>query len=129
MQNIAILEKDNASVEAQELLGAVQKQLGMIPNIFLTFAHSPAVLKGYIQFSGALATGKLSAQLREQIAVATAGKNHCDYCASAHTLLGGKAGVKKEELGLNLAGCSNDPKTASALKFVVVREQLLLPSR
>jgi len=119
MQNIAILEKDNASVEAQELLGAVQKQLGMIPNIFLTFAHSPAVLKGYIQFSGALATGKLSAQLREQIAVATAGKNHCDYCASAHTLLGGKAGVKKEELGLNLAGCSNDPKTASALKFVV----------
>ncbi|MBX9720200.1 MAG: carboxymuconolactone decarboxylase family protein [Candidatus Obscuribacterales bacterium] len=118
MQNIAILEKSQATAEAQQILGAVEKQLGMIPNIFLTFANSPAVLKGYVQFSSALATGKLSAQLREQIAVATAGKNHCDYCASAHTLLGGKAGVKKEELGLNLTACSNDPKTASALKFV-----------
>ncbi len=119
MQNISLLEKKLAAPEAQEQLAAVEKQLGMIPNIFLTFAHSPAVLKGYLQFSGALAAGKLPAKLREQIALAAAGKNHCDYCASVHTLLGGKAGVDKAELDLNLTGCSNDPKTASALKFVV----------
>lgn len=118
MQNIVIVEKSQASTEAQELLGAVEKQLGMVPNIFSTLAHSPAALKGYLQFSGALAGGKLSPKLREQIALATAGRNHCDYCASAHTLLGGKAGIKKDELDLNLTGCSNDDKTSTALKFV-----------
>ncbi|MBS1993378.1 MAG: carboxymuconolactone decarboxylase family protein [Cyanobacteria bacterium SZAS LIN-2] len=119
MQNIAILEKNQASAEAQVLLGGVERQLGMIPNLFLTVAHSPAALKGYMQFSGALTAGKLSPKLREQIALATAGRNHCDYCASAHTLLGGKAGLQKDELELNLTGCSNDAKTSSALKFVV----------
>jgi len=102
MQNIAAVEKENVSPEAKELLAAVEKQLGMVPNIFLTLAHSPAALKAYLQFSGALAAGKLSPKIREQVALATAGKNHCDYCASAHTLLGGKAGISKEELELNL---------------------------
>jgi hypothetical protein len=36
-----------------------------------------------------------------------------------HSLLGGQAGVQKDELELNLKGCSNDPKTASALSFVL----------
>ncbi len=119
MQNIVVLEREHASREAQELLASVEKQLGVVPNIFLTLAHSPAALKAYLQFSGALAAGKLSPKLREQIALATAGKNHCDYCASAHTLLGGKAGIKKEELELNLTGCSSDAKTSSALEFVI----------
>lgn len=118
MQNIAAVEKENVSPEAKELLAAVEKQLGMVPNIFLTLAHSPAALKAYLQFSGALAAGKLSPKLREQVALATAGKNHCDYCASAHTLLGGKAGISKEELELNLTGRSGDAKTSSALEFV-----------
>lgn len=119
MQNIEIIERSQASSDTQQLLNSVEKKMGMLPNLFLTFAHSPAVLKGYLQFSGALAQGKLSAKLKEQIAVATAGKNHCDYCASAHSLLGSQAGVQKDELELNLKGCSNDPKTASALRFVV----------
>lgn len=118
MQNIAVIKKEHASPEAQELLAAVEKQFGMVPNIFLTLAHSPAALKAYLQFSGALTAGKLSPKLREQVALATAGKNHCDYCASAHTLLGGKAGIKREELELNLTGCSSDAKTENALKFV-----------
>ncbi len=60
----------------------------------------------------------LDARLREQIAVATAGANGCQYCASAHTVLGQGAGVARDELTRNLGGESADEKTAAALAFV-----------
>lgn len=116
--NIEALRKETAPERSRGLLDAVEKQMGSVPNIFLTFAHSPAVLDGYLQFSGSLAKGRLSKKLREQIAVATAGNNQCDYCASAHTFLGKKVGVDEKELSRNLHGESDDPKTKAVLTFV-----------
>jgi AhpD family alkylhydroperoxidase len=75
-------------------------------------------LEGYLAFNSALGRGVLPAGLREQIAVAVAGANECDYCASAHTALGKGAGVSAEELARNLQGGSADGKTQKALRFV-----------
>ncbi|OEV32041.1 hypothetical protein AN219_01365 [Streptomyces nanshensis] len=62
---------------------------------------------------GALGGGTLGAQLGEQIAVAD--RSRCDYCLSAHTLLGKKAGATTEELADAQRGYSHDPKTAAVL--------------
>jgi uncharacterized peroxidase-related enzyme len=99
------------------LLEAVKKQMGTVLNIFKGFAHSPAALEAYLAQSRALAGGVLDPKLREQIAVTMAGANQCDYCASAHTFLGKKAGVAEAELAANLAGRSQDDKTGTALRF------------
>lgn len=115
MTNITLIQTPEG--KAADLFAAIKGQLGMVPNIFKAFAHSPAVLEAYLQQSGTLATGALSAQLREQIAVVTAGTNACDYCASAHTLLGKNAGVSTDELAKNLRGESADSKTQAALTF------------
>lgn len=117
MQRIPALNPAAAPAAAQPLLEAVGKKLGMVPNLFKTFAHSPAVLQYYLAGSEALAGGVLSAALREQIALVTAGANECDYCASAHTLLGKGAGVAATELAGNLRGSSGNPKTQAALDF------------
>ena len=108
---------DQAQGKSKELLTAVKKAMGATPNIFTTMANAPSVLEGYLNFNGALSGGKLTPQLREQIALVTAGANGCGYCASAHTYLGDKAGIKKEELTSNLSGHSSDAKTQSALNF------------
>jgi uncharacterized peroxidase-related enzyme len=102
---------------SQPLLDGVKQSLGMVPNLIATLAHSPAALQSYLGFSQALNDSTLSAPLREQISVAVAGENGCDYCASAHTLLGRNAGVSPEELRLNLQGGSRDPKVKAALDF------------
>jgi uncharacterized peroxidase-related enzyme len=117
MTRIAALNPSDASANAQAMLAAVQKKLGIVPNLFKTFAHSPAVLGSYLAQSEALAGGVLPASLREQIALATAGVNQCDYCASAHTLLGKGAGVSAQEAALNLHGNATDSKVAAALSF------------
>ena len=103
--------------KAKDLLDAVQQKLGATPNIFTAFANAPAALEGYLNFNGALGSGKLTPQIREQIALTVAGLNGCDYCASAHTFLGDKAGVDNAELSANLAGESSDAKTQAALTF------------
>ena len=44
----------------------------MVPNLFSTFAQSPAVLNGFLGFSDSLGKGVLSAKQREIIALAVA---------------------------------------------------------
>ncbi len=117
MQNIGRLDTNNAG-QAQPLIDAVQKQMGTVPHIFATMANSPAVLEGYLAFNGALASGTLSTAVKEQIALAVAGQNECDYCASAHTYLAQHAGVSKSEIRQNLEAKSLDPKTSVILSYV-----------
>ncbi len=103
--------------KAKDLLEGVKKAMGSTPNIFTTFANAPAALEGYINFDTALSGGVLDKRLREQLAVTVAGFNGCNYCASAHIFLGGKAGVDKDELVANSKGHSSDYKTQSAITF------------
>jgi len=107
----------NPEPKAQEQLDGVKAKLGSVPNIFGTFAHSPAVLDFYMQGSGALANTGISAGLRESIALTVAGANACDYCASAHTVIGKGAGLSDEEAAHNLRAKSEDAKTQAALDF------------
>jgi len=107
-------------IEAQAQLDGVKAKLGSVPNIFGTFANSPAVLDFYMQGSGALGNTSISAALRESIALTVAGANACDYCASAHTMIGKGAGLSDEETGHNLHGKSEDSKTQAALDFAAL---------
>ncbi len=117
MPRITGVEPAQAHGRPKTLLDAVQQQMGTVPNLFKALAHAPAALDGYLQLSGALAKGVLPRGLREQIALAVAGANGCDYCASAHTFLGKAAGVDEAELARNLDGRSDDSKTRVALDF------------
>lgn len=117
MQRIRALDVTNAPAGSLPLLKAVQNTLGTVPNLFGTLAHSPAALQAYLQQSQALSAGSLSAQLREQIALATAGENGCDYCASAHAMLGKRAGLNRDEVGVNLRGEATDARVRTALAF------------
>lgn len=117
MSIVKPLNPADAEGKTKELFGAIEGNLGKVPNIFRVFGHAPAALEGFLNFSGALGGGSLTPQLREKIALTCAGLNGCDYCASAHTLLGSKAGVDEAELVSSLAGKSGDAKDQAALDF------------
>ena len=117
MSRLTPVNPATAEGPAKELLNAVQKSMGATPNIFTAFANAPAAMEGYLSFNQALSKGALTPQLREKIALATAGANGCDYCASAHTFLGDKAGIEEDELASALKGQSIDAKDNAALTF------------
>lgn len=117
MPRLNPVDPATAPPAAAEILADVKKTIGMVPNIMATMAHSPASLKAYLDFGGTLGGASLSGKVREQIAVTVAGANGCEYCASAHTLLGKKQGVGDDEIARNLDADSSDPKTKAALAF------------
>lgn len=124
MSRISVPSRDAAPSASQPILEAVNKQLGVVPNLFRLVAISPAALSGMTAFSGAL--GKtLDVKTRERIAIATAQVNGCDYCLSAHTYLGlNLAKISPEEIAANRKGTSTDPKADAAVRFASKVAQL-----
>ncbi len=105
--------------ERQVLLSAVHQAFGATPAMFKTVAQSPAALQMMWSAFGALGGGVIAPKLGEQIAVAVADRNACEYCLAAHTALGRKAGASAAEMAAAQAGESADPKTNAALRFAL----------
>jgi uncharacterized peroxidase-related enzyme len=104
---------------SQPLLGQIQQAFGATPNMFKAVANSPAALQSMWAAFGALGHGTLGAKLGEQIAVAIANRNRCEYCLAAHTVLGQNAGASAADMAAAQVGQSPDPKTAAALAFAL----------
>jgi uncharacterized peroxidase-related enzyme len=125
MSRLTIPTRDDVPAASKPLLDAVEKQLGVVPNLFRLIGSSSAVIEGFLGNSRAL-TKTLDVKTRERIALAVAQVNGCDYCLSAHTYLGlNLAKISPEEVALNRQGHSGDPKADAAVQFAakVTRER------
>jgi uncharacterized peroxidase-related enzyme len=119
MSRIALIDPATAHGERRQLLEQIHGALGATPAMFRAVANSSAALKSLWGSFGALGAGVLPAKLGEQIAVAVADRNACEYCLAAHTALGRKAGASSEEMSAAQHGESADPKTTAALRFAL----------
>ena len=117
MARLQTVDPKNASPETKQLLDAVQSALGMIPHMTKVMANSPAVLKGYLDFSGDLSKGKLEGKLREQIALISAQSNACSYCLSAHTAIGKMVGLDDAAISASRHGKGSSEQGTAALTF------------
>ncbi len=117
MARLKIVDPAKAEGKAKELLAAVQAKLKITPNMMCVMANSPAVLDAYLKFDGALAGGSLGATLREQLALAVAEVDRCEYCLAAHSTLGKMAGLKDDELAKSREGKGTSDRNTAALTF------------
>lgn len=117
MSRISPVDPATTTGKARELLGGVQKSLGVTPNLYRVIAQSPVALEGVLGLTGALARGRLGPRLREQIALTVAEANACDYCLSAHTALGRGLQLSDSELAVARQAGASDPRDATALRF------------
>ncbi|MBD9392372.1 carboxymuconolactone decarboxylase family protein [Acidovorax sp. ACV01] len=116
---VALVDRTTATGPARALLDQIHGAFGATPNMFRAVANSPAALQSMWGAFGALGGGQIGAALGEQIAVAVANRNACDYCLAAHTALGRKAGVSGDDLAAAQSGESADPRTAAVLRFAL----------
>ncbi|MGS1009124.1 carboxymuconolactone decarboxylase family protein [Achromobacter anxifer] len=119
MSRVPLLDASSASADRKALLTQIHGAFGATPNMFKAVANSPAALQSMWGAFGALGGGVIPAKLGEQIAVAVADRNACEYCLAAHTALGRKAGASAEEMAAAQGGDAADPKTAAALRFAL----------
>lgn len=119
MSRITLIDAADATGSVREQLGQIKAAFGIVPNMFKAAANSPAALASMWGSFGALGGGRIGAKLGEQIAVAIADRNRCEYCLAAHTGLGRKAGATAQEMAEAQAGRSADPRTAAAIAFAL----------
>ena len=119
MTHVALINPIDTTPDRAGVLAQVQAAFGATPNMFKAVANSPAALNSMWSAFGALGKGTLGSKLGEQIAVAVAEANRCEYCLAAHTALGKGAGVSAADLTAAQSGQSSDPKTAAALAFAL----------
>ncbi len=108
---------ESASGTAKVMLENVQKHLGVVPNMMTLMAQSPLVLECYVNFNGALSKGTLKPTVREQIALAVAEVNECEYCLAAHTAISKMLKMDDDVILAARKGEAADPKIAPVLNF------------
>jgi len=117
MSRLPQITDDAADPAAKELFGAIKSKISAVPNLYRVMANEPAVLAANLGLGEALGKGSFDQKTREAIALVTAGANHCDYCASAHTAISKSLKVDETEIAARLRGESGDPKIQAILTF------------
>jgi len=111
---------DSAPEESRETLKALAARMGKVLNIHGEMAHSPVVLAAYSGIAAAIAEhGTFDARTREAIALAVGAVDSCDYCQSAHTIAGTRAGLSSgETVAIRRGDVDFDDKLAALLAVV-----------
>ncbi|MDX1957878.1 MAG: carboxymuconolactone decarboxylase family protein [Leptospiraceae bacterium] len=119
MANVNLVNSVLSQGKKKEMLEEISKTFGATPAMFRAIGNSESALESMWGSFKALGKGKIGAQLGEQIAVAVADVNRCEYCLAAHTKLGIGAGLSPDIMKEAQLGKSNDPKTLAVLDFSV----------
>jgi len=119
MPRIKPVSPESADANTAKTLNAVKTKLGMLPNLFTTFAHSPAALNGYLSLTEALNNGILTGKQKEMIAIAIAQENECGYCLSAHAAIGESQGLTDDAIKLAQEGGAIAPSDDVIVKFAL----------
>ena len=98
MNRVPLIDRNATTADRKALLDPIHAAFGTTPNMFRAVANSPAALKSMWSAFGALGGGVIASKLGEQIAVAVADRNACEYCLAAHTVLGQNAGASAAEM-------------------------------
>ena len=120
MARLTQVADSDASPETATLFAAIRRKIGMVPNLYRVAGNEPAVLSGLLSLNETLADGRFDPHTREAIALAVAGANACDYCASAHAAISTGLKVPPEAIDDHLAGQSDDPRLAAILALATV---------
>jgi uncharacterized peroxidase-related enzyme len=116
VNTLPLIDPATADGEVADLFDSVKAGLGSVINMTKAMAHSPALLRGYLSFSGALNGGVLPPATREMLALAVAQANSCGYCLSAHAYLAEHvAHLDAETVSAARKADNADPKTAAIL--------------
>lgn len=96
---IPLLERDQVSPEVANVYDALLKSRGVVPNMFKTLAHTPALAlatAGYLK--ALLSDGALPGYYKELIATRLSVLLECEYAIKAHALSARQKGATEQQI-------------------------------
>jgi len=86
MSKINVPTREEVSPANQVLFDTLKKNLGKVPNLYATMAHSEHALGSYLAFQNAKSS--VTGKAREVVNLVVSEVNACEYCLAAHTAIG-----------------------------------------
>ncbi len=117
MSRLATVADNRTTLKSKGILEQFQLRHAQTPNFLNLLSRSASVARAYAAAEQALAGGKLTAQQREQIALAVAEINDSRYSLAAHTATGRDAGLSEDEIWLARKAGANGRKAEAMLRF------------
>lgn len=104
---------------AAQLYTAIKAAVGLVPNAYVNIgSNSPIALETLLNIDGALKKGTLGAKEGEVVKLVVSQAADCDYCLAAHTLIGKKTGLSKEDvLAVRHGKSSSEPRMDTLADF------------
>ena len=100
----------------QTIFDNLKKGLGFVPNLYAAIAYSDTALGTYLQLQNA--PSSISKKEREIVNLVVSQVNGCDYCLSAHTVLGKMNGLTNEQvIEIRKGSSSINAKTDALVKI------------
>lgn len=96
MNLFPIPSRDSVSADNQAIFDALKGKLGMVPNLYATFAHSQHGLETYLALQNVKSS--LSQREREVVNLVVSQVNDCAYCLAAHTMIAGMIGFTNDQI-------------------------------
>ncbi len=96
MTTINVPTRAEVNPTNQAIFDQLKSGLGMVPNLYATFAHSDTALATYMAFQNAKSS--VSGKAREVVNLVVSQVNACQYCLAAHTMLGKMNGFTDEQI-------------------------------
>lgn len=96
MNKITVPTRDDVSAPNQAIFDNLKKSVGMVPNLYATFALSETALGNYLALQNAKSS--MTGKAREVINLVVSQVNDCAYCLSAHTMLGKMNGFTDSQI-------------------------------
>jgi AhpD family alkylhydroperoxidase len=96
---VPLLERDQVAPEIADVYDALLKARGVVPNMFKTLAHTPALAlatAGYLK--ALLSDGALPGWYKELIATRISVLNGSEYAISAHSISARQKGASEEQI-------------------------------
>jgi len=111
--------RESAPPESREIMDAVEKKFGLVPNLIGHLAEAPKAAKAYVTLDGLFSETSLTPREREVVRITVSVENGCHYCVPAHTAVGLQAGLDEESVSALRDGEDpSDPRLAALSRFV-----------
>lgn len=131
MTRIKLIENYEASDMVLAVYKDIEAAFGMVPNLFKTYAHFPALLlANWEKTKVLLMGGELPRELKEQIAVVVSAANSCNYCVASHSMALSMMGFSQEridDLTKNIESPQITPRDKKILEYA--RKATLTPHK
>src|SRR5882762_2099796 len=109
---IPLLERDQVCLEIATIYDALLKQRGVVPNMFKTLAHTPALAQGIAGFlKSLLGDSALPGWYKEVVATRLSVLHNSQYAISAHALSAKQKGATDVQIAAVKADFETGPFT------------------